>query len=69
MRVWTQNTFEGHCPVGTAAVIVADTRQQAARFLADKLAAIGLPQNVDPDTLREVDCNSPGVHILCDGNY
>ena len=67
MYVFMCNDFEGHYPVGTAAVVVARTHAEAKQMLIDALDKQGLPQT-DP-TLVPVDTLYPSVHILCDGNY
>jgi hypothetical protein len=66
--VWTSTDFDGHYPVGSAAVVVADTAADASRLLGETLTAIGLPQkgalSVDPLPLK-----AGTVRVLCDGNY
>jgi hypothetical protein len=57
--------FEGFWPVGTAAVVIADSEQQAREKLMAELLSVGLPQ-IKGFTLREI---QHGVHILNDGNY
>ena len=69
MRVFTCNNFEGHFPVGTAAVIVADNVVDAMRALNTGLKGIGLPDDVKVGDLVEVDTDVPSVDILCDGDY
>ena len=71
MNVYTNTTFEGHWPVGTAAVIVAKTAKQAAEQLNNKLEARGLLQNdpIKADEMFFVPTGSPCVYILADGNY
>lgn len=69
MRVFTCNNFEGHFPVGTAAVIVADNVVDAMRALNTELKGIGLPDDVKAGDLVEVDTDVPSVDILCDGDY
>jgi hypothetical protein len=69
VKVWTIKGFEGHWPVGTAAVVVAETAADAARELNRELQAIGLSGNVQPHELRALDTTSPGAVVLCDGDY
>lgn len=69
MRVYTCTTFEGFWPVGTAAVVVAPTRAQAATILNARLKAHGLKPDVTMDDLQLVDLSRPGAAILRDGNY
>ena len=71
MNVYTNTTFEGHWPVGTAAVIVAKTAKQAAEQLNNKLEARGLLQEVPvkADEMFLISTRSPSVYILASGNY
>lgn len=71
MKVFTCTNFHGHYPIGTAAVIVADDKAAALTALLQILSEVGLPQtpeDIDCLVLQEVPM-SPGVMILCDGNY
>lgn len=69
MKVWTTTRFSGLWPVGTSAVVVAETKEQAAQLLSAELEFIGLPQEVSPDDLTRLDTKTPNVLILNDGNY
>lgn len=69
MKVWTITGFDGHYPVGTAAVVVAETAEQAAAELNRELLERGLSGNVAPSTLRKLDTRTLGAVVLCDGNY
>ena len=64
--IWTNTKFKGHWPVGTAAIVEADRREEAAILLSRKLAEQGLPQPVDVDDMIPF---TGGVQILCDGDY
>lgn len=66
MRVFTNNVFQGRWPVPTAAVVIADSRDEAAILLEDMLRSIGLEQRVEPEEMDEL---TSGVAILSDGNY
>lgn len=66
MNIYTNATFNGHYPVGTAAVVVAKDQLEAARELSNELLRIGLPQDVNPSEMIEI---KEGVRILCDGDY
>lgn len=66
MAVFTNNTFKGRWPVPTAAVVIADSRGEAAILLEDMLRSIGLEQRVEP---QEMDEMTSGVAILSDGDY
>jgi len=69
MRVWTNRTFQGHYPVGAAAVVVADFQSDAAMLLLRKLNEIGIPQGVPPNEMIELNTEVPSVTILRDGDY
>lgn len=69
MKVFSCKQFEGHYPVGTAAVIVAPDRFAAADMLNEGLLQVGLKDNVDPSQMVEIDPSTPAVYILLDGNY
>lgn len=68
MKVWTCVEFAGHWPVGTAAVVVADTAAQAAHRLGEVLKERGLSQVVAPESMLLVP-NKPCVLLLRDGDY
>jgi len=71
MKVFTCNNFSGHYPVGTAAVVIAETREEAAEDLNHKLKSQhSLPGDAKPEDMIEFpsDCRE-SVRILCDGNY
>jgi len=71
MRVWGCNKFKGHYPVGVAAVVVAETAEQAAFYLGEILESRGLeqPEAIDPDDMQELPLEDGQYLILCDGNY
>lgn len=69
MKVWTNNKFHGHYPVGTAAVVVADTAGQAAEMLAAELKKVGLLAPVTEDQFEQLPTSRHGVRVLCDGDY
>jgi len=68
MRVWTNTKFDGLWPVGTAAVVVSPTQEEAAVFLNEELKRLGLGCVIEED-MEEVSLNNGNVRILCDGNY
>ena len=67
MKVFTCNDFKGYWPVGTAAIIVAETEDEAIGELGQRLLDRGLPGI--GFSLNELDLSSSSVLILCDGNY
>ncbi len=69
MKVWTNNKFHGRYPVGTAAVVVADTAGQAAELLAAELKQTGLLVTVTEDQFEQLPTDRNSVRVLCDGNY
>lgn len=69
MNVYVNNGFTGHWPVGTAAVVVAEDKQQAAQLLEAELTRAGLHQSIDAEAMSEVDTRTAGAMVLRDGNY
>ena len=69
MKVWTNNKFEGHWPVGTPAVVVAESAGQATAMLNDELERIGLPRSATETDFEQLMTSKPIVRILQDGNY
>lgn len=68
MNIYTNNEFKGHWPVGTAAVVWAETPEQAADLLNWDLRAVGLEGDALPSEMK-IFTPSENVRILCDGNY
>jgi hypothetical protein len=69
MNVFYCNDFDGHWPVGTAAVIVADSPEDAAKQLERRLEAIGLTQVVRAKQMKPVDTGAPVCIVIRDGDY
>jgi hypothetical protein len=69
MKVWTNTSFDGHYPVGTAAVVVADTATQAAELLNDELQRHGLSRSAIPRQFVRIPTSKPFSVVLCDGDY
>jgi hypothetical protein len=69
MQVWTNTEFDGYYPVGVAAVVVANTPQQAAELLNAELVKRGLTANAVPEQFTKLPTNSPHAVVLNDGNY
>ena len=69
MKVWTITGFEGRWPVGTAAVVVAESPVTAALFLNNELEVHGLPRSAFPDDFQEMPTNQSLSRILCNGDY
>ena len=68
MKLWTNTKFTGHCPVGTAAVVVAPTARQATDYLNLFLAEEGL-EDAAPEDMEEVPFTDGEVRILRNGSY
>lgn len=66
LKVYYNTDFEGLWPVGTSAVVVAESAEQAELLLTDKLADIGLAYR---GTMTELDITVPNAIILQDGDY
>ena len=65
MKIWSHNKFKGHWPV--AAVVIAETREEAGFLLNEQLDQMGLPF-CNPDLFEEIPMKSGVVRILR-GNY
>lgn len=69
-KVFAFTGFKGHWPVGTAALVIAEDMNEAARLLSDELADRGLGQIIDVKEAVEVNPSAgKGVRILLDGDY
>ena len=69
MKVWANTAFIGHYPVGTAAIVVADTAIQAQEMLNAALMERGLQPSAKAKDFTRVPTGKPLVQILHDGNY
>lgn len=69
MKVWTNTRFPGHYPVGTAAVVVADTAGQAAEVLNDELERVGLGRPATADQFDRLPTTRHIARVLLDGDY
>lgn len=68
MKTYTCEDFTGFYPIGTAAVVSARSRPEAAAQLNQELIRIGLEGNVKPESM--IPFSGQGqVRILRDGNY
>jgi hypothetical protein len=68
MKLWINTKFKGYYPVGVAALIIAETVEEATILLSKALAERGLPPALT-EQFEEVPLRSGEVRILCDGNY
>lgn len=70
MKTFTCTKFQGHFPVGSAAVVTAKTRERARSVLSAELKRNGLKgDELLLEDLIELNTKLEGVAILCDGNY
>lgn len=67
MKVFVCNDHEGHWPVGTASVVVAENEQQAFALLKARLEQRGIID--EKFTLMELSLDGPQAVVLCDGTY
>jgi hypothetical protein len=68
MKIFVNTTFTGFYPVGTAAVVVAENKEQAAEILSASLKELHL-EPVTAEDMIQISTKNPGAFILCDGNY
>ena len=69
MKTWSIVGFDGYWPVGTSAVVTAETVAVAITLLEERLAEIGLPQTIKPEQLVPVVRSTRWVRILQNGDY
>jgi hypothetical protein len=70
LKVWMHNKFQGHYPVGTAAVVIASNREDAVTYLEMALGEADLPeQKIDPADFMELIITDGSYYVLNDGNY
>lgn len=67
-RVFAAQGFPGFYPVGTAAVILAETPERALELLNQQLHAKGLAP-AGMHCLQELGIDSEACFVLCDGDY
>ncbi len=70
VKVFTCNYFNGHWPVGVAAVVVAASAQDAKSKLEDELFLSGLGvQKIEIENIKLLKTDKAKAIILADGNY
>ena len=69
MKIYTNTQFDGAYPVGTAAVIIAESPEAAARLLNGELESIGLSPSAKAKDMTHINSRRAAAHILCDGEY
>lgn len=68
-NVFVCTGFTGHWPIGTAAVVVAWTSEEAAELLNTELRHLGLIGDATPDVMAEISVFTKRAFVLCDGDY
>lgn len=69
MKVYFNTEFNGRWPVGTAAIVAAESPERAAELLKAKLARVGLSQDVRPGSMILFEYQKEAAVLLCDGDY
>ena len=67
-KIYTNNNFIDHWPVGTAAVVRASSPEEAAEILNAKIREMGLPRGIEAKDMILFD-HAESVRVLCDGDY
>jgi hypothetical protein len=68
--IYTNNESSGHWPVGIAAIVIADTPEEAADILNLELKRLGLPGDGEAkDMIPFPQVVGEDCRILRDGNY
>jgi len=67
--VFTCTTFEGHWPVGAAAIVLADSAEEAAELLNADLKKSGLKGDAEPKDMVPYPRTNEAVRVLCNGDY
>lgn len=66
MRVFVSADFSGYWPVGAAAVVIAESVEQATELLSRELTDRALKFD---GTLQEINTTKPHAFVLLDGEY
>lgn len=69
MKIYTNNQFTGHYPVGSAAVVMAKTPAEAARRLNTVLRSMGLPASATSKDMNVFPVGDEVVRVIRDGDY
>lgn len=69
LRLFVAVGFEGHWPVGTSAIALAEDETDARRALDIAIRNKGLPGLLPKDPVEEVSVHHDTVMVLTDGNY
>ncbi len=68
-KIYTCKGFTGHYPVGTSAIVSAESASDAAKLLNIALIAGGLKGDAKPSEMVIFHANKESVRVLNDGNY
>jgi len=69
LSVWINASFEGHYPIGVAAVVVAESPERASILLNEELVKEGLKPTATADQFSLVIPSEEAALIICNGNY
>lgn len=69
MNIWTNTNFEGHWPVGVAAVIIADSAEEATELLNLELISEGLKPTAEEKYMEPLDLRRKHAKVLNNGDY
>ena len=70
MKIWTNTEFSGICPLAVAAVVQAETADDAVELLNETLKARGLKGDAKSEHMVEFPTSlGPVAVILVDGDY
>jgi len=69
LKLYYCNTFKGHWPVGTSAIVFAENEEMAIHRLLQTLEVYHLPQEETPKMVHVPFPAEPETIILQDGNY
>ncbi len=69
MNVYTNTKFTGLYPVGVAAVVVSDSRENAAKALNKELKSGGLKGDAKAKDMELLKTGKPVVLVLRNGDY
>ena len=69
MKTFYITGFKGYYPVGTSAIVTAETKKLAKQYLEKELKDMGLEQRIYDCDLTELQGQKSQVLVLCDGDY
>lgn len=69
MKLFVNNNFVGFYPIGTAAIVLAESVEEAVDKLKVELEARGLNTVVTQEQFLEINMSESSAIVLRDGNY